>query len=292
MAAQVRLTSVPGGCQSCKQLLQTLVCHRAGADNAGMTSPRIRLALLLAAAALAGCVVMPAYDHEDYDPAPAVTVYAAPPAPLVEYRGLPPAYGYVWLDGYWNWGGGTRYSWVPGRWANPPPGRVWVPRVWQRDGERWHAHGGHWEQHREDRRRPPQFVSPRHEFQPQPQPVQRPPEPWRRPESRPEPQPEPPRHPSRDGAPPPAFSRPSEQQPPVQGVVQPAPEPHRRPEGPLRRVMSGTQRMSPDVAARPEPPPRPAEAAPQRREPDEGGRRIDRRRPDDGEPRDRHRVVP
>ena len=85
---------------------------------------------------------------------PAVTVYAAPPPPLVEYRGLPPAFGYVWLDGYWDWGRG-RYDWVPGRWVSPPPGRFWVPRVWRRDGERWHSHGGHWESHR-----PPQRLAP------------------------------------------------------------------------------------------------------------------------------------
>lgn len=232
--------------------------------------------------------MVPAYDSGPrYDPAPAVTVYAAPPAPLVEYRSLPPAQGYLWLDGYWNWGG-AHYAWVPGRWVNPPPGQVWAPRVWQRDGERWHSHGGHWEEHREDRRRPSQFfVSPRDEFQPQP--VQRSPERWPRPEWRPEPQPEPHRHPSRDGAPAPAFSRPSMLQPPVQGAGQPMPEPRpRKAEGPQHRVPSEDQRMAPAVAPRSEPPPRSAEAAPQRRAPDEGGRRMDRRRPDDGEPRDRH----
>mgnify|MGYP001008581987 FL=1 len=111
-----------------------------------MTSPRTRLAILLAAAALGGCAVVPAYDYGPsygYDQ-PSVIAYAAPPAPLVEYRGLPPAIGYVWIDGYWNWGG-VRYTWVPGRWQNPPPGQLWVPRVWQRDGDRWRSHGGHWE---------------------------------------------------------------------------------------------------------------------------------------------------
>lgn len=218
-----------------------------------MTSARARLALWFAAAALGGCAVVPAHDYgQRYDPAPAVTVYAAPPAPLVEYRSLPPAQGHVWLDGYWNWGG-ARYIWVPGRWQNPPPGHTWVPRVWQRDGERWHSHGGHWQQHLEDRRPPPQSVWPRREFQPQPPPpqYQRSPEPWRRQEWRPESQ----------------------------------PEPQRRTEGPLHRVLSEAQRMAPAVV-RPEPPPRPAEATPQRRDGEEG-RRMDRRRPEDGEPHDR-----
>ena len=258
-----------------------------------MTSPRTRLALLFAAAALGGCAVVPAYDYgpsygygQGYEPAPAVTVYAAPPAPLVEYRGLPPAYGYVWLDGYWNWGG-ARYSWVPGRWQNPPPGQVWVPRVWQRDGDRWQSHGGHWQEQREYRRsEPSQPGWPHRESQPQP--IQRSPEPWRRQEWRPESQPEPHQyqHPSRDSGPPPALLRQTMPQSPVQGGFQPAPEPQRRAEGPLQRVLSEAQRMSPAVA-RPEPPARPAEAAPQRRGGDEG-RRIGRRWPDDGESRDRH----
>lgn len=249
-----------------------------------MTSARTRLALLLAAAALGGCAVVPAHDY-GYDPSPAVTVYAAPPAPLVEYRGLPPAYGYVWLDGFWNWGG-VHYSWVPGRWVSPPPGQVWLPRVWRRDGERWHAHGGHWEQRRDDHRLPPPPVWQRREHQSQQyQQYQRPPEPLRRQDWRSERPPEPSRHPSRDGAPLSAFARPPLPQPPGQAAVQPVPEPQRRSEGPLHRVLSEAQRMSPAVAPRPEPAARSADAAPQRRGGDEG-RRMGRKWPEEGEPRD------
>ncbi len=248
----------------------------SGADNAGMKQPRARIAILFAAvAALAGCAVVPAHDY-GYEPAPAVTVYAAPPAPLVEYRGLPPAYGYVWLDGYWNWGG-VRYVWIPGRWVNPPPGQVWVPRVWQRDGDRWHSYGGHWQPHREDRFLPPQPAWPRREFQPQP--FQRPPELRRWPE----PQPEPYRLP-RDGMPPPPFLRPAPPQPPVSGTVQPAPEFQRRPEIPQLRP--GETRPQPP-ALRQEPPPMPGEAAPQRRGSDEG-RHPNRGPQGDGDQRERH----
>jgi hypothetical protein len=215
-----------------------------------MTLPRTCLAILLAAAVLGGCAVVPAHDY-GYDPAPAVTVYAAPPVPLIEYRGLPPAFGYVWLDGYWNWGGG-RYDWVPGRWVSPPPGRIWVPRVWRRDGERWHAHGGHWQPQRPQHRPPPQAVWPRRDFQPQSH--QRPPEPLHRPGLRSERAPELPhrveRHPIRPGEPP---------------------------------------RLSP--LARQQAAASPAEAAPQRRAGDEG-RHNGRRGPEDGEPHERRRPIP
>ena len=249
--------------------MQSLARLEVKADNAGMKSPRTCLALLFAAVALGGCAVVPAYDYP-YEPAPAVTVYSAPPAPLVEYRGLPPAFGYVWIDGYWNWGG-VRYVWIPGRWVNPPQGQVWVPRVWQRDGERWHSLGGHWEQHREERRLSPPDWQRRESLPPQ---YQRPPEPRRWPEPAQELH-----RPSRDGMPP---------QPPVQGSVQPAPEFQRRPEG--LQVRPGEPRPLPP-AARQEPPSRPAEAAPQRRGPDDG-RRPNRRWPEDGDQRERRPFQP
>ena len=234
-----------------------------------MTPSGPRLVLLLATlAALGGCAVVPAHDYGP-EPLPAV-VYTAPPAPLVEYRGLPPGLGYVWIDGYWNWGG-VRYVWMPGRWVNPPHGQVWVPRVWQRDGERWRSLGGHWEPHREERRPPPDWQ--RREFQPPPH--QRPPEPRRGPEPGPEFH-----RPSRDGLPP---------QPPVQGSVQPVPEFQRRPEGQQMRPGEPPRALPP--AVRQEAPSRPAEVAPQRRAPEEG-RRPHRRWPEDGDQHERRPSQP
>ena len=253
------------GRDSCKQLLQALVRHHAGADNAGMRSSRTRLAILLAAAALGGCAVVPAHD---YDATPAVTVYAAPPPPLVEYRGLPPAFGYVWLDGYWDWGRG-RYDWVPGRWVSPPPGRFWVPRVWRRDGERWHSHGGHWESHRPPQRLAPQPVWPRSEFHSQPFP--RSAAPLHRHDPRTERPPEPHHQASRDRPPPQA-------QPAV-----PAP---------TNFVRRARQQPMPPVEAQqqahPQPAPR-AEAAPRR---PEDGRRPNRQRLEDREPGERRPPQP
>ena len=80
--------------------------------------------LATAMLALGGCAVVPAERHgyaapygyyDDYDRG---TLIVTPPA-RVEYRGLPPAASYVWIDGYWNWVG-TRHVWVPGYWG--PPG--------------------------------------------------------------------------------------------------------------------------------------------------------------------------
>ena len=108
---------------------------------------------LLASAALTGCAVVPApVDYGPaYGPAYPTTIYAAPPAPpapRIEYPGPPPAVGYVWIDGYWNWGG-SRYLWVPGRWSAQHPRPAWQPEPWPREPrrpppERW-----------EERRPPP-----------------------------------------------------------------------------------------------------------------------------------------
>lgn len=78
--------------------------------------------MLVGSLALGGCAVVPVDDYgyygDDYRYYERDTVIVAPP-PRVEYRGLPPAASYIWIDGYWNWVG-HRHDWVPGYWA--PPG--------------------------------------------------------------------------------------------------------------------------------------------------------------------------
>ena len=76
--------------------------------------------LLAAALALGGCAVVPADDYGYYEDDryyDRETVIVTPP-PRIEYRGLPPAAGYVWIDGYWN-RVGPRPHWVPGYWSPP-----------------------------------------------------------------------------------------------------------------------------------------------------------------------------
>ena len=99
----------------------------------------LRLAVLVAVSMLASaCAVAP------YDPYYDVPVGVAPPPERIEYPAYPPAPDYLWVSGYWNWGGG-RYVWVPGRWESPRPGYYWSPHRWQRDGDRWRQTGGRWE---------------------------------------------------------------------------------------------------------------------------------------------------
>lgn len=79
------------------------------------------------------------YNQPYYgDPVP-----MAPPPPVVEVMGVAPMAGYIWIGGYWNWGG-ARYVWVPGRWAPPRPGYVWVPHRWEPMGNHWVHRGGEW----------------------------------------------------------------------------------------------------------------------------------------------------
>lgn len=100
------------------------------------------LAILLGLTlALSACVVAPRgyYARGYYGGAIAV----APPPPRVEYYGSSPYPGYIWIAGYWRWGG-HRYLWVPGRWSAPRPGFRWAPRHWIHGPRGWHMAGGHW----------------------------------------------------------------------------------------------------------------------------------------------------
>jgi hypothetical protein len=66
-----------------------------------------------------------------------VVVRVAPPAAIVESRGVAPGPGYVWQGGYHRWDGNA-YAWNAGRWAAPPrPGARWVDHRWE------HRHGGY-----------------------------------------------------------------------------------------------------------------------------------------------------
>src|SRR6516164_4448392 len=62
-------------------------------------------------------------------PAPPVGAYAAPgsdyatvypstpaPEPIPEYRPAAPGYGYMWVDGFWDWTG-YDWSWSAGYWV-------------------------------------------------------------------------------------------------------------------------------------------------------------------------------
>lgn len=122
---------------------------------------------------VSGCTSYPVYDPY-YDQGPVVTV--APPPPLYEYYGFPPVAGYVWIGGYWSWGGAS-YVWVPGRWEPPRPGYHWIPHGWGQHGEHWRPHGGRWEPdyHRPATPRPLPHFEQQNDRDPRPQPPREPP---------------------------------------------------------------------------------------------------------------------
>jgi hypothetical protein len=98
------------------------------------------LAALALGAALSGCVVAPVQPA--YADGEAVAV--APPPPQYEAAGVAPAPGYVWINGYWGWGGG-RHVWTPGRWAAPRSGYGYMPHAWVREGRGWRQRPGYWQ---------------------------------------------------------------------------------------------------------------------------------------------------
>lgn len=79
-----------------------------------------------------------------YETGRVVAVQAPPPPMRAEYYGVAPAPGYVWVAGYWQWGGAD-YVWAPGYWARPPRATyIWVPARWERRGPNWHFREGRW----------------------------------------------------------------------------------------------------------------------------------------------------
>ena len=90
----------------------------------GFVVKKILLVAAVVAVLASGCAVAP------YDPYYDAPVRVAPPPPRSEYPGYSPAPDYLWVSGYWNWGGG-RYVWAPGRWdhdARPSPAPRPAPR--------------------------------------------------------------------------------------------------------------------------------------------------------------------
>ena len=75
-----------------------------------------------------------------------VVYYANTPPPPVRVEaayGPAPGPGYIWVNGYWGWRGNT-YVWVPGKYVHAH-GRRWIEPRWEREGNRYRFHEGHWE---------------------------------------------------------------------------------------------------------------------------------------------------
>ena len=73
-----------------------------------------------------------------------IVVRIAPPRAIVERRPPPPSRNHVWIQGYHNWDN-QRYTWVPGRWEQPPRPRArWVAHRWVRRNGGYVLVQGHW----------------------------------------------------------------------------------------------------------------------------------------------------
>jgi WXXGXW repeat (2 copies) len=104
-----------------------------------MLSFRTIFRSLALGAALTGLFATPAVSN-----AAAIFVSIAPPIAPVYAQPPIPAYGYVWVNGYWAWGD-EGYYWVPGYWTLPPyEGAVWQPGIWAYGGGGWGWTVGFW----------------------------------------------------------------------------------------------------------------------------------------------------
>lgn len=73
-----------------------------------------------------------------------ISVGIAPPPLPVYAQPVVPGPGYMWIPGYWAWGGGD-YYWVPGTWVLPPAvGLLWTPGWWGWSGGFYRWHPGYW----------------------------------------------------------------------------------------------------------------------------------------------------
>jgi hypothetical protein len=71
------------------------------------------------------------------------TVSNYPPEPLYEEVTVSPGYGYVWIDGYWNWNG-YDWAWSTGRWVRERSGYIYVAPYYDHVGGRYVYRGGYW----------------------------------------------------------------------------------------------------------------------------------------------------
>lgn len=100
---------------------------------------RIVGALLLAAVLVSSMACLAPYDIDG-----GIAVSLGPPAVRYEERPVRPGPDYLWVEGYWDWGGAD-WVWVPGTWDRAPHAHArWErPRYHQRHG-RWYYNRGHW----------------------------------------------------------------------------------------------------------------------------------------------------
>ena len=108
--------------------------------------------LILAAASvsaigLAGCGhygVAATYRDDGYAEPQYIEVPEAPPAVIVETPSYSPGPDYLWIDGYWHWGG-NRYDWHHGEWQRPTSqNHVWIRPSYERHENAYRYAPGRW----------------------------------------------------------------------------------------------------------------------------------------------------
>jgi hypothetical protein len=100
---------------------------------------------LIIAMAVATTTVVPLSARADVSVGISVGI-APPPLPVYEQPAIP-APGYIWVPGYWAWGGDD-YYWVPGTWVMPPyVGALWTPGYWGWVGDAYVFNVGYWGPH-------------------------------------------------------------------------------------------------------------------------------------------------
>src|SRR5262245_37589114 len=75
------------------------------------------------------------------------TLYPTTPMPEMQYevRPPPPAWDYVWVDGYWDWNAGYGWAWSGGYWMPPRAGYVFIGPRYVYEGGRPVYYRGYWE---------------------------------------------------------------------------------------------------------------------------------------------------
>ena len=107
----------------------------------------------VAGMALLGCDVdvnershhrQPVYVEQQQEPTYVIVTEAPPEQRIVELRPAPPSREYVWIDGYYSWGG-RQYVWEPGRWEAPPRAHArWIGPRWTHRRGGWAFREGRW----------------------------------------------------------------------------------------------------------------------------------------------------
>ena len=75
---------------------------------------------------------------------PSVTYTTSlPPQPLYEAMTPSPGYGYVWVDGYWDWNG-YEWVWASGRWTQEQRGYYYVQPYYDYYDNHYVYYPGYW----------------------------------------------------------------------------------------------------------------------------------------------------